>query len=227
MNNRYFLLMKKLRKIVFPARLRLIVWVMERIRKSADNQRSQNLNTALLALSWGNLGYAGNFVFLRNITHRVNSSSGYVLECGSGVTTLLIAAITKKYKTPFIVLEHNKEWLAYLEAIFRKLNYPHVILVHSPLHDYGGYTWYKPDEFLLPGKSIKLVICDGPPGSTPGGRFGLMPVFGDYLADDCIVLLDDTHRVDEQNIIQSWKQFRDIKTRELGVFTKHTEITFI
>ncbi len=219
--------MKKLRKIFFPARLRLIVWVMDRIRKSADNQGSQNLNTALLALSWGNLGYAGNFVFLRNITHRVRSSRGYVLECGSGVTTLLIAAMTKKYKTPLIVLEHNREWLAYLEVIFNQLNYTHVTLVYSPLHDYGEYTWYQPDALLLPGKSIKLVICDGPPGNTPGGRFGLLPVLGDYLADDCVVLLDDTHRIDEQNIIHSWKKFRDIKTKELGVFARHTEITFI
>lgn len=220
-------MMHKLRKLIFPFRLRMIVWVVNRIKQSTGKNDSQNINIFLLALAWGNLGYAGNFVYLRNIAKRAQSSNGYILECGSGVTTILMAAIVSNQKTPLIVLEHNYEWYNYLKKIFHKLNYHHVQLNHMPLHNYGDYTWYSVTKLKLPAKCVELVICDGPPGSTPGGRYGLMPVLSHYLSDNCVVLLDDTHREFERDIIQAWQKYRRMKTKEIGIFGRHTEIIFV
>ena len=51
---------------------------------------------------------------------------------------------------------------------------------------------------------IALVICDGPPSSTAGGRYGLVPVMKASLNTSCRILLDDTHRRKEREIIQHW-----------------------
>jgi hypothetical protein len=45
-------------------------------------------------------------------------------------------------------------------------------------------------------------VCDGPKGTTRGGRYGLAPVMKDRLAPGCIVLLDDTSREAERAIIE-------------------------
>lgn len=220
--------MRNLRRLFFPLRLKIIVWVVKRIEQSADENNSQNINIFLLALVWGNLGYAGNFVYLRNIAKRVQIANGFILECGSGVTTILTAAIASRQKTPLVVLEHNQEWFNYLKNIFHTLDYQHVKLLYRPLHDYGDFTWYNVNQLDLSEKCIQLVICDGPPGSTRGGRYGLLPVLSYYLSDNCIVLLDDTHRKYEQDIILAWKKYRRMETKELGrLGGRHTEIIFV
>ena len=51
-----------------------------------------------------------------------------------------------------------------------------------------------------------LVICDGPPGNTIGGRYGLIPVMRTRLSKGTLILLDDASRPDEQNIAERWRQ---------------------
>ena len=52
---------------------------------------------------------------------------------------------------------------------------------------------------------ISLVICDGPPGDTRGGRYGLLPVCASHLADGCVILMDDAERMGEQAAISNWQ----------------------
>ena len=67
---------------------------------------------------------------------------------------------------------------------------------------YGDFDWYEvtpnlPEEF-------SLVVCDGPPGMTRGGRYGLLPVMRERL-HGAEVLLDDASRAEEQKILSVWK----------------------
>jgi hypothetical protein len=51
---------------------------------------------------------------------------------------------------------------------------------------------------------FRLVICDGPPGATAGGRYGLLPVLGERLAAEATILLDDSDREGEAEVLQRW-----------------------
>lgn len=179
----------------------------------------------LLAMAWGNPGYAAGFSYLRHVGDRALHSVGPILECGSGATTLLIAALTRLQAREFIVLEHNREWYEYMSRIIRRLGYSHVRLIHAPLMDYGGFHWYDLRDRLL-SRNISLVVCDGPPGSTLGGRYGLLPVMHKQLSEDCVVLLDDTHRKAERHIIDTWKKYRCLRANRLGPLGSHTEVVF-
>jgi hypothetical protein len=53
--------------------------------------------------------------------------------------------------------------------------------------------------------SFALVVCDGPPGSTKGGRFGLVPIMRERLEPGCVILLDDASREQELAIARRWE----------------------
>jgi hypothetical protein len=104
-----------------------------------------------------------------------------------------------------------------------RLGFGHVRVLHAPLKAYAGFHWYEMAADLLPD-DIDLVICDGPPGNTPGGRFGLMPVVGPRLARQCVILLDDTHRRSERRLIAFWRRYRCLQARRLGRFGRYAEL---
>ena len=49
-----------------------------------------------------------------------------------------------------------------------------------------------------------LAACDGPPGKTLGGRYGLLPVLGDRLPAGSVILLDDATRSGEAEVLRRW-----------------------
>ena len=124
-----------------------------------------------------------------------------------------------------VVLEQHREWFEYMQSTLDHLGYDHVELTYAPLSDYGDYDWYTPPE-TLDVSGIELVICDGPPGSIKGGRYGLMPVMGERLAEHCTILLDDTHRRAEKNIIDTWRHHRALTSHRIGRFGTYAEVNF-
>jgi len=211
------------RQLTLPVKARLLGAACARVTDRASGGQLSRLDVGLLAAAWGNLGYAAGFSYLKNVGERVQQVSGSILECGSGATTLLIAALTKGRGLDCIVLEHNRAWYEYLASMLGELGFDHVHLVYAPLKNFGSYLWYDAPMELF-AKRIDLVICDGPPGTTPGGRYGLMPVMGSALAKDCVILLDDTHREAERQIIDVWSRDRCLRASRAGRFGTHTEL---
>lgn len=66
-----------------------------------------------------------------------------------------------------------------------------------------------PDRFTL-------VICDGPPGSIRGGRYGLVPIMKERLKPGCVILLDDAAREQEQTIAGKWEAELGASSEILG-----------
>lgn len=219
------MLMRSFRRISFPLKIRLLAIACRRLQTLPDGEKPSRMEVIQLALAWGNIGYAAGISYLQHVGERVLDSKGPILECGSGATTLMIAALTRQEGREFVVLEHNREWYEYLSRIIHSLGFSHVRLLYAPLVDYGDYHWYDLHQQYL-SRDISLVICDGPPGSTQGGRYGLVPVMDKQLAVNCLVLLDDTHRKAEQRIIDVWREHRCLQASYLGPFGNHTEVRF-
>ena len=98
-------------------------------------------------------------------------------------------------------LEHEAKWWRSVQAKLWLAGVKANVLL-APLEVYDSFEWYRvpvglPHEF-------GLVICDGPPGDTPGGRYGLLPILGDRLRKGTIILLDDAERADEQAVLDRW-----------------------
>jgi hypothetical protein len=136
-----------------------------------------------------------------------------ILECGSGLTTLVLAAVASRTGSPVWTLEHDADCLRHVEARLERLRLDANVR-HTPLRDYGDFDWYDVDPSALP--TFSLVVCDGPPKRTRGGRFGLMPVLGARLAAGCVIVLDDAARPEEREVIGRWASDRPLRHEVRG-----------
>jgi hypothetical protein len=107
-------LAQRLRLATLPLKTRLLAHACAGLERPAGGQVPGRAELIRLALAWGNLGYAAGFSYLRHVSDRALNGSGPVLECGSGATTLLVAALTRQRDIRFVALEHDPHWHAYL-----------------------------------------------------------------------------------------------------------------
>lgn len=177
-----------------------------------------------LVYGWGNEGWSAELDYLRFMVKMVASlGKQEVLECGSGLSTLLLAAAAARYGGHITSLEHSPGWAERIRTELCKYGLAqHATPRVAPLRSYGSYTWYDVPERMGP---FAGVVCDGPPSTTPGGRYGLIPVMSDRLAPGCRILLDDVARVDEQNILIRWRDEFKATYRMFGVGKPFAELT--
>jgi hypothetical protein len=173
------------------------------LRLPAGRLPSAELLSELRA-GWGNDDFAARDAFLREVLERAVTTSGPILECGSGLSTILLGLFAGRRGIETWSLEHIPEWRDRVEHMLERYRLPNVHVALSPLRDYGDFTWYEAERYPLPN-DFSLVICDGPPGTTPGGRYGLVPVLGKHRLAKALILLDDAHRPGEAEVLRRWE----------------------
>jgi Methyltransferase domain len=155
-----------------------------------------------LIYGWGNEAWSARDEYLVSCINHSLTSDGSILECGSGLSTILLGAIAKKQGQDHWVLEHKPKWSkkvqGYLDAY--KLD---SVLYTKPLKEYSHFCWYDVPFDKMP-ENFFLVVCDGPPRRTKGGRYGLVPIMRERLKSGCIILLDDAGRDEELTIAKRW-----------------------
>jgi hypothetical protein len=160
-----------------------------------------------LSYGWGNEGFSAEDIFLHAVVRHAAVATAPVLECGSGLSTILLAIATRQARIPVWSLESHEGWAGRVRRWLPKGSANTTVQI-APLKSYGAYDWYTPDFSSMP-TLFSLVVCDGPPGETRGGRYGLVPVMRKYLAPGCVILLDDANRDAERTVAERW-------ARELG-----------
>lgn len=189
---------------LIPYRRRILKQALSEIVHLKHNQLPARQTLMKLSYGWGNLWQA-DVDLLEQLCKVLANTKGPVLECGSGLTTLLLGALTHSTRREVWTLEENAYWHARLQQTLNKHQLSHVRLCLAPLKDYGAYSWYTPPLDRMP-EHFNLVVCDGPLGSTPGGRYGLLPVMHERLAQNCLIVMDDANRHDEQAAMVRWQQ---------------------
>jgi len=156
-----------------------------------------------LVRAWDNEAWSAQPDLLDCILEWFPRTSGAVVECGSGLSTLLLATLGTVYTRRVYSLEHSEPWAARVRGALPARVAGSLDLITAPLESYGSFEWYARGSWQgIEG--IGLAICDGPPGTTPGGRYGMGPLLKSRLRSGCIVVLDDTHRPEEAAIIDRW-----------------------
>jgi hypothetical protein len=176
---------------------------MRRLAALKEGEAPSRELLADLLTAWSNDGFAADLDYLEEVARRAATVEGAILECGSGLTTLLAGVLAGRRGFETWSLEHHAEWHARVGAALREHNVPRARLALAPLKSFGEFSWYDPPLAEMP-EAFGLVICDGPPWTTPGGRYGLLPVMRARLPAGSLILLDDANRPDEQEALNRW-----------------------
>lgn len=153
-------------------------------------------------------GWAGTFPFLEFLAETVAARQpATVVEYGSGVSTLVIAAALKRLggSRRFVSYDHHA---GFAEQTRRRLaelglsaDVRAVPLTDSAAQGYPGKFYASAD---LPGE-IDLLVIDGPPAwLTAGTRGAAAPVAFPMLAAGGLVVLDDADRDGERENARRW-----------------------
>ena len=171
---------------------------------------------------WGNAGFTADIDFLGAVVERLTTLRGNVLDCGSGLTTVLAAALGSQRDVTIWSLEQEGEWFHTMQSILSRLRLQNVRLHHTPLRLFDGYAWYDADSVDLP-TNLSLVICDGPAvfeqahseSIVEAWRSGLVPymntrgiTFREIVLDDgddhrAALLMERWHRAGLQSTVVS------------------------
>lgn len=146
-----------------------------------------------------------------------------VLECGSGTSTIFIAALLDQLGDggTVISLDHLPEYAEATREALLSNRLTHVAEVRlAPLSDVAidgkTWTWYE-KEAVADLTAIDMVLVDGPPkASGRHARFPALPVLADRLSPGAIILLDDSQREEEQWTLRRWKASHPLQ-RKLGL----------
>ena len=190
-----------------PVKSRIREWRLDRaLRALATLPADAPVDPVVLddlRYGWGNTGWAVDTEFLQTLSRLVRATPGPMLECGSGLTTLLAGALGHARGLRVWSLEHDADWCERVRAVARRHGLDNVTICYAPLQEFDGFAWYDVSTHPIPPQ-FGLVVCDGPPDATPGGRYGLLPVMRDRLTAGCVLLLDDVHREHDRVTLGRW-----------------------
>lgn len=128
-----------------------------------------------------------------------------VVECGCGISTIMLALATEGRDATVISLEHDPEWLSLTKHALATLRlHDRVSLRHAPLCNvpFDDTPCYGYPPAALTGVEPQLLFIDAPPQTI--GRKGVLPAVAKYLKRGTTILLDDARRDSERECVESW-----------------------
>lgn len=177
-----------------------------------------------LIIGWNNPYWSAHDEYLWScIYHSMLNTKRPILECGSGLTTIVTGIIAKQAGTIVWSLENSEEWGTRVQKVLDEFEINSVHLCVKPLKKYGRYYWYDPPLISMP-REFGLVICDGPHGRTIGGRSGLVPVMKKWFTKGTLILLDDADRPGEKLISEEWRTMLEAKVEIAGIRKSYFKI---
>lgn len=168
-----------------------------------------------LIASWDNVSFSANPAYLRACIQLAANAQGPILECGTGLTTLVMGVIAQKRSLSIWSLEHIPAWAGRTATILSQRGIDSVNICVCGLIDKGEYSWYDAPLDRMPYDFV-LVVCDGPPAETHGGRYGMLPSVQGHLANGAKIIVDDMLRTGEQAAVQRWLQEYDCSAQIYG-----------
>ena len=234
-------MIKKIRDIIKKTQLKpIVIWLIltyhelrspnrnhvfrQTMKKILNNPQCLYSDKILSDLSWGwgNEKYSASIEYLKDCIEYVKQSKFPILECGSGLTTIVAGLIAQKQSKTIWSLEHTNLWYKKTLKYLNKYHIDSVKLLYCPSVDYSAFSWiesvklhrlppldrgilswYDVPFSLMPDK-FSLVICDGHPGGNMGGQYCIFPIMKQRFISGGVILFDFADRENEEANMSGW-----------------------
>jgi predicted O-methyltransferase YrrM len=139
----------------------------------------------------------------------VHNDRAAILECGSGVSTVVLARLLRQRGSGTLTaIEHDEGWAHRVDALLHAEGLDQIArVISAPLE--GDPPWYATAPLTALPDAIDLLIVDGPPADQPATatrRAPALAFFAERLVPGATVVLDDLDRPGEQHVIASWER---------------------
>jgi predicted O-methyltransferase YrrM len=164
--------------------------IIPRVREGTETEADYNE-----AFRYCGNNYAVDAGVLAILTSVARKCRGPILETGSGLSSVFMAASTPEN---VYSLEHLDHYAAQTLAWAEEAGVSNVGICCAPLKDF----WYDVEKFNLPNK-FALGFCDGPPR-----LYGTRMRFFDVFAERCSVIVVDDIKTDHNyaKAVQAWAE---------------------
>src|SRR5262245_57492229 len=95
-----------------------------------------------LVRGWGNEAWSAGSALLSAVLDWLPKSSGTIAECGSGISTLVLASAAKASGRELFSFEHDPQWAAKLKGAIPEQLRSSIELCVTPIRNYGEFDWY-------------------------------------------------------------------------------------
>jgi hypothetical protein len=198
--------------VVDPTIRAIDAWRLHRaIVKLRSGKTPDRELLGILRRAWGNESFSADVTYLSELAARVASCSGPILECGSGLTTIVAAAIAEQRDLVVWALEQDLDWARHVAGVAARSGIRNTRISHAPLREYDGHVWYDIKGLQLP-KRFDLVMCDGPAVFEHWGlshaqwRYGVLPVLASRGISLGEILLDDATEPRASGVLKRWSE---------------------
>lgn len=177
-------------------------------------------------------GWAGSPDFLLQVANEViDNKPRIVMECSSGVSTLVIARCLQLNGMGHVYsLEHESDYAEKTRHLLRKHGLTEwASVLNAPLQTMHTETpWYAETSIPPDLPPIDMLVVDGPPTSVAKlARFPAVPRLMPRMSKRAVVMVDDADRDDEREMVRRWKElYPQLKDTylpcEKGLLVLHT-----
>lgn len=166
-------------------------------------------------------GWCGSPDFLMKLVELVVCESPkYVVELGSGLSSVVLGAAMKKFSNGKVdSFDHDQKFTIKSNRFLEVNELSDIVkAIHSPLMNYNldgtEWQWYGQTEINNIENNIDLLVVDGPPRFLQEkSRFLALPILFDKLSSISTIVLDDANRNNEKQVVEHWKDF--LRTRQV------------
>jgi hypothetical protein len=165
--------------------------------------------------------------FLVDLVKYSSQAKYPILDCGSGLSTIIAGLVAKRQGNTVWSLESLKPWHRRVKHYLDKYQLDSVKLLYCPLKKRDGFSWYDVPLDILPEK-FSLVSCDGPPhqeGDGDARRYGLFPIMRERLAPECVILFDNSDLEEEREGLYFWINKVNAQYEKVGIDKSFLQIT--
>ena len=153
---------------------------------------------------WGDPLSPGDESYVRSCIAEIGATQGAVLQCGAGLSTLVLGAACAgdKRERQVWCLEHDRHWASTIRSWLTEYRVANTHVIHSRAQMFDGFSWYSVDTGRL-AKSYSLVLCEGVRAS-PRGAFGALRKLEGRLAPAFVLMAREAGSQAELKLLKTW-----------------------
>ena len=178
--------------------------VMREMQATLPEFPSDELTGKLFA-AWGDTLTEERLAYVQQCLNEAVHASGPILQCGSGLLSILIGMICQHSDRPekrLWVFEHDPHWGALARAWLKDRGIKHAHIISAPAEHFDGYVWYVLDPSRLPD-NFALVLSEAN-SALPGSTRGVVTRMTKYLGNRCVILGRNARRPKDLKYLADW-----------------------